>query len=193
MRCEKHESIDDALREWLDLTIRLRQLAHAESQDEVVACAQMLQGSSLFRDNQAYIRTQIIHSLLQEDETGPLHAIACLLLLDGEHDDSVFPHMIGEACFPRLLDLIRQREDDDPRVKRLLLQLMYEMSRMERLREDDLQLVDDKFIHYLFRIVEDVSQDMGDPYHYPTIRVLVRAYQPPNSSAIANLVESSLS
>src|SRR5687768_1285686 len=78
-QCTEHESIDDALRSWLDLTTRLRCLAHVDSQDEVVAAAQLLEASSLFRTHRSYIRTQIIHSLLQEDETASLHAIACLL------------------------------------------------------------------------------------------------------------------
>ena len=181
--CTAHESIDDALRSWLDLTTRLRYLAQADSQDEVVVAAQLLEGSSLFQTHREYIRTQIIHSLLQEDETASLHAIACLLLLDGEGDESIFPSMIREACFPRLLELIGERKEEEPRVKMLLLQLMYEMSRMERLREDDLELVDDDFIHYLFRIIEGVSNEMGDPYHYPTIRVLVSS---PNGAVLAS-------
>lgn len=133
----------------------------------------MLLESRLFRDNAEYVRTQIIHSLLQEDDTGPLSAIACLLLLDGHHDDTLFPRMVDEACFPRLLELIKSQKDEDPRLHRFLLQLMYEMSRMERLRRDDIQLVDDGFIHYLFGLIENVSDDVHDPYHYPTIRVLV--------------------
>jgi hypothetical protein len=36
-----------------------------------------------------------------------------------------------------------------------------------------LQVVDDGFVHYLFRLIEEVSDDVHDPYHYPTIRVLV--------------------
>jgi hypothetical protein len=120
------------------------------------------------------VRTQIIHSLLQEDESGPLHAITSLLFLDGCNDESTFPRMIEEACFPRLLELIVAREaDTDRRLHRLLLQLMYEMSRVERLKVDDLKLVDDTFIHYLFQLIEGVSDDVQDPYHYPTIRVLV--------------------
>lgn len=87
--------------------------------------------------------------------------------------------MIDEACFPRLLELLKVKmgeqssEGGDPRLHRFLLHLLYEMSRMERLRPDDLQLVDDAFIHHLFGLVEVVSEDMDDPYHYPTIRVLV--------------------
>jgi len=135
----------------------------------------MLLGSSLFQGNKDYVRTQIIYSLLQEDEAGSLHAIVCLLLLDGCQDDTMFPRMVNEACFPRLLELINSQrdQDQDPRLHRLLLQLMYEMSRMERLRVDDLHMVDDEFVHYLFALIEELSDDAHDPYHYPTIRVLV--------------------
>jgi hypothetical protein len=34
--------------------------------------------------------------------------------------------------------------------------------------------VHDDFIKMLFEIIEQVSDDVNDPYHYPTIRVLVR-------------------
>lgn len=172
--CDSHESIDDALRAWLEVTCKLRDSA-PESQDEILVCAHMLLESQIFRENKEYVRTQIIHSLLQEDDTGPLHAIASLLFLDGYSDESTFPRMIQELCFPRLLDLINERRDGaDPRVHRLLLQLMYEMSRVERLKVEELTLVDDSFVQYLFQIIEGVSNDVQDPYHYPTIRVLVR-------------------
>lgn len=146
----------------------------------------LLQGQ-LFADNKGYVRTQILHSLLQEDDAASLHAIACFLLLDGHRDDSTFPCMVEESCFPRLLELINgHRDDDDTRLHRLLLQLMYEMSRVERLPLEDLVLVDDEFIHFLFRIIEGVSYDVHDPYHYPTIRVLVcaRPPAPPSDHAL---------
>lgn len=154
------------------MTTRLGGLSDG-SEDEVVTCARVLLASNLFRVHRDYVRTQIIYSLLQEDESGPLHAIVCLLLLDGCQDEAMFPRMVNEACFPRLLELINGRRDQDPRLHRLLLQLMYEMSRMERLRVDDLTKVDDEFVQYLFALIEELSDDAYDPYHYPTIRVLV--------------------
>ena len=39
--------------------------------------------------------------------------------------------------------------------------------------------IDDGFIRYLFQIIEEVSDDVNDPYHYPVIRVLVRFLHPP--------------
>lgn len=35
--------------------------------------------------------------------------------------------------------------------------------------------VDDAFVLYLLDIIEGVSDDADDPYHYPVIRVLVCA------------------
>ncbi|TFB06863.1 Protein dip1 [Trichoderma ghanense] len=171
--CESYEAIDDALRSWLNLTTKLRDQQPA-SQEEVVMCAQILLDSVIFQKHKDYVRKQLIYSLLQEDEAGPLHAIVCMLLLDGHRDEATFPRMIQEACFPRLLELISSRYlNDDPRLHRFLLQLMYEMSRVERLSPEDLALVDDDFIHLLFGLIEGVSSDVNDPYHYPTIRVLL--------------------
>ncbi|KAI5466492.1 hypothetical protein BGZ63DRAFT_420975 [Mariannaea sp. PMI_226] len=170
--CESHEAIDDTLRAWLELTTRLRERL-SEFPDDIATCAHMLLTSDLFRNNKEYVRKQLVYSLLQEDETGPLHAITCFLLLDGSQDEAMFPRMIGEACFSRLLELINGRQHLDPMLHRHLLRLLYEMSRVERLRVEDLGQVNDEFVHYLFSLVEEVADDVHDPYHYPTIRVLL--------------------
>ncbi len=36
--------------------------------------------------------------------------------------------------------------------------------------------VDDGFVKHLFEIIEELSDDVNDPYHYPVIRVLVRRF-----------------
>ncbi len=38
---------------------------------------------------------------------------------------------------------------------------------------DSVVLIEDDFIAYLFQIIEEFSDDVNDPYHYPVIRVLV--------------------
>lgn len=140
----------------------------------VAYCAQRLLEGSLFRTNPDYVRTQIIYSLLQEDDAAPLYAIASFLVLDGRGHEATFRTMVDESCFARLLELLNGRKHEDPGLHRLLLELMYEMSRIERLRYDDLLHVDDGFITYLFQLIEELSDDVHDPYHYPIIRVLVR-------------------
>ncbi|EEY23606.1 LDB17 [Verticillium alfalfae VaMs.102] len=169
---QSHDLIDETLRSWLYLASMFRD-KFCDAEDDIAACAQKLLASQLFVDNRDYVRTQIIFSLLQEDEPNSLYLITCFLLLDGRADEATFTRMVEEACFPRLLELINGRKDRDPRLHRLLLELMYEMSRIERLRTEDLLQIDDGFINYLFQIIEELSNDVHDPYHYPIIRVLL--------------------
>jgi len=170
--CASHELIDETLRSWLHLVSTYRD-EHLCDEDDVYTCSQKLLESDVCRSNKEYVRTQLIYSLLQEDEIGPLHVIANFLLLDGRSDDDVFKRMIDEGCFPRLVELINGRRDDDRRLHRLLLELIYEMSRGERVRTEDLLHVDDVLVTYLFQVIESLSDDVDDPYHYPIIRVLV--------------------
>ncbi|KKY36583.1 putative ldb17 protein [Diaporthe ampelina] len=171
-QCDSHETIDDSLRSWLYLVSTCRD-TFLHSEDDVATCSQMLIDSQIFCGNQEYVRTQIMYSLLQEDDPSALNVIANFLLLDGRSDEATFKSMIDEGCFPKLVELIKSRRDDDRRLHRLLLELMYEMARIERLRLDDLLCVDDDFVIYMFQLIEGLSDDVNDPYHYPIIRVLL--------------------
>lgn len=143
------------------------------SEYDVARCSQLLLQSELFEANKEYVRIQIIYSLLQEDEPATLHFIASFLLFDGREDEATFEKMNQEGCFPRLLELVKQGKRDDAQLHRLLLELLYEMSRMQRLSAEELGQVDDDFVTYLFQMIEELSDDAKDPYHYPIIRVLV--------------------
>ncbi|KAL1852668.1 pre-rRNA processing [Paecilomyces lecythidis] len=84
--------------------------------------------------------------------------------------------MNDEGSFPRLVELIqlpKKDENIDPGLHRLLMDLFYEMSRIQRVKVEDLVQVDDDFVRYLFEIIEELSYDANDPYHYPVIRVLL--------------------
>lgn len=75
---------------------------------------------------------------MQEDSADTLHLIAAFLLYDGRQDETTFRMMNEEAMFPRLLELIREGKDDDAGLHRMLLELLYEMARIQRLRVEDL-------------------------------------------------------
>lgn len=151
-------------------------------------CSEKLLAGTLFESNPDYVRTQIIYSLLQEDDGAPLYAIATFLLLDGRKDEDTYRKMVGENCFSRLLELLNGRKQSDPGLHRLLLELMYEMSRIEQLRYEDLLQVDDGFVMYLFQLIEELSDDAHDPYHYPIIRVLVSLAWIPDITLTAALL-----
>ncbi len=74
----------------------------------------------------------------QEDSPDTLHLVIAFLLFDGRQNEITFEMMKEEGGFPRLLELIQERRDDDAGLHRMLLELLYEMSRIQRLRMEDL-------------------------------------------------------
>ena len=177
MKCQTHHLIDNALRSYLHFTTNFKD-EYLQSEYDIARCSQKLLDSELFKANRDYVRIQIVYSLLQEDEPATLYVIASLLLLDGRQYEETFELMNNESCFSRLVELIKGEKKDDARLHRLLLELLYEMSRLQRLSAEDLIQVDDDFVKYLFQIIEELSDDVDDPYHYPVIRVLVRLNHP---------------
>ncbi|RAL61938.1 hypothetical protein DID88_002427 [Monilinia fructigena] len=171
-KCASYQLIDNALRSYLHFTTNFKE-EYLQSEFEVAKCLQKLMQSELFATNKDYVRTQIVYSLMQEDVPATLHVISSFLLFDGRNNEITFEIMNKEGCFPRLLELVKKGNREDPTLHRLLLELLYEMSRMQRLSFEDLGQVDDEFISFLFQIIEELSDDVDDPYHYPVIRVLV--------------------
>ncbi|KAK2747022.1 hypothetical protein FQN55_005291 [Onygenales sp. PD_40] len=174
--CDSHAAIDNVLRAYLDLTTRHKDsLLHSEY--EIARCSERLLGSDLFAANAEYIRRQIIYCLLQDDAPDVLYVAASFLLFDGRHNEHTFEMMNKEGVFVRLLELIQSPQqfdgDGGAGLHRLLMNLMYEMCRIQRVRIGDLVLVDDDFVKHLFGIIEELSDDVDDPYHYPVIRVLL--------------------
>lgn len=98
--------------------------------------------------------------------------------------------MNDEGAFPRLVELVKIMQDSGAGLHRMLMQLLYEMSRIQRIRHQELSrdkmipvsqfitngilaLIDEDFVVYLLSLIEGLSDDAGDPYHYPVIRVLL--------------------
>jgi hypothetical protein len=174
--CSSEDLIDNALRSYLNLATKYKD-EYLQSELAVSRCSYKLLSSTVFADHADYVRRQMIYGLLQEDEPDTLAVIASFLIFDGRRNEAVLRVMNEEGSFPRLLELLqvqnKKRGDDEAGLHRLLMDLMYEMSRIQRIKIEDLVLVDDDFIKSLFDIIEDLSYDVNDPYHYPVIRVLL--------------------
>ncbi|KAM5443367.1 pre-rRNA processing [Microsporum ferrugineum] len=178
-QCDSHEEIDNILRTYLSLLESCRDDFFNIDHD-ISRCTELVLSSSLFTKNADYIRLQIIYSLLQEDSHDNLLGIVCFLLFDGCENEATFEMMCEEGAFCRLLELIQSLRNDDhsgigveASLHRLLMDLLYEMSRIQRIRIEDLVTVDDEFIKYLLQIIEGPPEGLNDPYHYPVIRVLL--------------------
>ncbi|KAL9111536.1 MAG: hypothetical protein Q9227_004024 [Pyrenula ochraceoflavens] len=173
VHCETHELIDNVLRSFLDLTINSKGV-YINSEYDIARCNYRLLSSNLFVENGDYVRQQLIYGLLQDDALDVLHVIVSFLLFDGRANEKTFEILNIEGAFPRLIDLIvNMKREEDAGLHRLLMELLYEMSRIQRIKLQDLVLVEDDFVRLLFHIIEEVSDDVNDPYHYPVIRVLL--------------------
>lgn len=87
------------------------------------------------------MRRQLLFCVLQEDDADTLHLAAALLLFDGRANEVTFEMMQSESAFPRLVELIRERRDDDLMLHRLLLELLFAMSRIQKLAKGDLSRI----------------------------------------------------
>lgn len=63
--------------------------------------------------------------------------VGCLLY-DGREHDTTFELMKNEGSFVRLVELINLRTDNGLGLHRLLLELLYEMARIQRLPQEEL-------------------------------------------------------
>lgn len=173
LSCDDYELIDNALRAYLKFTSNFKD-EYLSTDWDLEQCTQKLLQSDIFEKHKDYVRRQIIYSLLQEGGAATLHVISGFLLIDGRQNEETFEMMNTEGCFPKLVELIKGGQDE--RLHRSLLELLYEMSRMQRLSQEDLGMVDDELVTYLLSIIESLSNDVDDPYHYPVIRVLVSLF-----------------
>lgn len=57
---------------------------------------------------------------------------------DGRQDERTFEVMSNEGAFPRLVELVKISQDSGAGLHRMLMQLLYEMSRIQRIRHQEL-------------------------------------------------------
>ncbi|KIW43129.1 uncharacterized protein PV06_04269 [Exophiala oligosperma] len=171
--CDNHGTIDDTLRSYLTLIGAFRERLQASDYD-LSRCAFKLQESELFTNHADYIRRQFVQCLIEDDEPHVLLLSTLFLIADARSHERTYELLNEEGAFPRLVDLMSSpKRHGHEEIHRSLMELLYEMSRIQKIKASDLAHIDDDFIKMLFEIIEQVSDDVSDPYHYPTIRVLL--------------------
>ena len=128
---------------------------YINSAEDLDHCVYKLQCSPLFEQHAEYIRRQFIYSLLQvgrtglkhglnayklvqEDEPETLHIITTFILLDARANDHGFQILNEEGGFSRLVELIANPREHEEGLHRLLMELLYEMSRIQRISVENL-------------------------------------------------------
>jgi hypothetical protein len=83
-----------------------------------------------------------VFGAVQEDDPDTLHLIVSFLLFDGRQHEESFRMMNEEGSFPRLLELLQLYKlkdgENQAALHRMLMDLLYEMSRIQRIRIEDL-------------------------------------------------------
>jgi hypothetical protein len=75
----------------------------------------------------------------QEDDPDTLLITSSFLLADAQSAERVFELLNDEGAFPRLVSLITEPAlDNVDSVRRLIMQMLYEMSRIQKISADDL-------------------------------------------------------
>lgn len=84
----------------------------------------------------------------QEDDPKTLHLISSFLLFDGRQNEATLHMMNEEGSFSRLLELLQAQRrakkeghgegEDGAGLHRVLMDMLYEMSRIQRIRIEDL-------------------------------------------------------
>lgn len=171
-QCEDENHIDDALRSYLDL-LQAHHEHYITTDDHLAHCAYLLYASPLFAQHASYIRRQLVYCLLQDDDAHVLSIAVIFLLADARENESTFDLLNRENTFPRLVGLIAHPQVHEEALHRSLMELLYEMARIQKISHADLTHVNDDFVCRLFDIIEQASDDVNDPYHYPVIRVLL--------------------
>ncbi len=135
--CETHDHIDDALRSYLALLEAHRQ-EYVTSDDHLGHCAYLLYSSPLFTQHAAYIRQQLVYCLLQEEDISVLRIVVTFLLADARENEQTFEMLNKEGTFPRLVELIAHPRENEEHMHRTLMELMYEIARIQKVTNDDL-------------------------------------------------------
>lgn len=79
----------------------------------------------------------------QEEDNPTLHIVTAFLLYDGRssQDDELFSMMHSEGTFARLVELVQMKTvQEETRLHQMLLELLYESSRIQRLSWEDFSM-----------------------------------------------------
>ena len=113
-------------------------LEYITTEDHLGHCAYLLYASPLFAQHDIYIRQQLVYCLLQENRLNVLRIAVIFLLADARENEKTFDLLNNEGAFPRLVELIAQPTKDEESLHRALMEMLYEMSRVHKITNQDL-------------------------------------------------------
>ncbi|RKF63175.1 Protein dip1 [Erysiphe neolycopersici] len=172
VKCLSLHSVENVFRTYLNFIQKLGS-EYLISQDNYDQCLEKLLESELFSAHTDRLRSLVINSLMRDENPISLQILVKFLLHDEQRNDATFEAMKQKGCFPRLVKIIIPGQKKDIALSSLLLELLFEMTCCQKLSTDDLSQVNDEFVMNLLSMIEELSNDPEDLYHYLAIRVLL--------------------
>lgn len=142
---------------------------------DLMKCVEHMFEGQIFKRNKAYIRRKLISLLLKNDDLDIPRRIlvGAFLLIDGRMNQPTLEMMQEESAILCIVSTIWRRQSESIRLRRIFLELMYEMLRIQKLSITELREISYSFIECLFKAIEDKDDYDHDPYGFAVLKVLV--------------------
>jgi len=168
--------VEQAVRTFLSFAAMFRD-DYLLSEEDVTRCCYLLLESPLFLNHKGLVRRRLCSHFVKDSRNSrACYLIAFLLILDGKSYHKTLELLLSEGAFPLLCFLIMQSRSIDARLHSTLLDLLYEMCRIQRLGLRDLAGMDESFVSFLFGLVETSMEDEDDVGPIRAVLVLNEQY-----------------
>ncbi|KAF9961485.1 hypothetical protein BGZ70_008281 [Mortierella alpina] len=166
-----HQSPELQVGAFLSLIVLYQDEFLDASGQDLVHCCYRLFDSDVYQQHMEAITRSIIDRAVQSPDNNDMWITYHVLLYAGKEFPKVYHWMLKSEYFAKLKYQILQQEGS--KLQPLAVNLMYEMCRVQMLREADLALVDETFLNYLLDLVERTRTDSAEFLNYGTIKLLL--------------------
>ncbi|KAG0294311.1 hypothetical protein BGZ97_005113 [Linnemannia gamsii] len=142
-----------------------------ESRQDLAYCCYNLFDSDVFHRNIEVVTRSIIDRAVESSDDADMWITYHVLLHAGKESPRIYRWMFRNEFFSKLKDQIQHQEGT--RIQLIAIALMYEMCRIQKLKESDLALADETFLNYLLDLVERTRTDDAEPLNYGAIKLLL--------------------
>ncbi|KAF9909437.1 hypothetical protein EC991_008576 [Linnemannia zychae] len=144
-----------------------------ESGQDLAYCCYRLFDSEVFQHHTEAVIRAIINRAIESSDEEDMWIIYHVLLYAGKESPRIFRWMFRSEFFRKLKGQIQRQEGTTMRVQLLAMALLYEMCRIQTLKESDLALADETFLNYLLDLVEHTRTDAEEQLNYGAIKLLL--------------------
>ncbi|KAF9175023.1 hypothetical protein BGX21_004200 [Mortierella sp. AD011] len=166
-----HDNPESQVNTFISLIVQYQDEFLDPSGQDLEQCCYRLIDSDLFQNNTLSITTAIIDRAVQSQNEDDMWITYHVLLYAGMEFPKVYHWMLTSEYLAKLKYQVLQV--GGTRLQLMAVSLMYEICRVQSLKPQDLALVDEDFLHYLFDLVEGTRTDEDEELNYRTIKLLL--------------------